>query len=467
MNRAERRRQRQNARKTATAVEPSQSAGPSSKQQTLIIQQSLDLAVKHHNAGDLHKAEGIYQQILQADPNQPVALHLLGVIAHQLGKSDIAVNLITKVLATNPDYAEAHNNLGNVFKELRKLDQAVASYLRAIAINPDYAETHNNLGNVFNKLRKQDEAVASYLKALAINPDYAEAHYNLGNALRELGKLDEALASYHKAIVIKPDYAKAHSSLGTVLQDLGQLDEALVEYRRTLELDPSNSFIRHMVSALTGETTETSPKDYVRELFDDYALRFDDHLVNNLDYKIPVLMRLAVDHLTNGEGTFKRALDLGCGTGMVAQNFRDVAEEMHGVDLSPKMIEGARRKEVFDALYVEDVIEFLEHPERGSFKYDLIIAAELFVYIGSLKTIFAAVAKVIATGGMFVFSVETLEKGDYKLLATGRYSQSAAYIEKLASANDFSIELRDPVVLRNAKPSPIAGNLFILRAAAQ
>ena len=162
-----------------------------------------------------------------------------------------------------------------------------------------------------------------------------------------------------------------------------------------------------------------------------------------------------------------KVLDLGCGTGMVAQNFRDVAEEMHGVDLSPKMIEGARQKEVFDALYVEDVIEFLEHPERGSFKYDLIIAAELFVYIGSLKTIFAAVAKVMATGGMFVFSVETLEKGDYKLLATGRYSQSAAYIEKLASANDFSIELRDPVVLRNAKPSPIAGNLFILRAAVQ
>ncbi len=220
-----------------------------------------------------------------------------------------------------------------------------------------------------------------------------------------------------------------------------------------------------MVSALTGETTETSPKDYVRKLFDSYALRFDDHLVNSLDYKIPVLMRLAVDRLTNGEGAFKRALDLGCGTGMVAQNFRDVAEEMHGVDLSPRMVEGARRKEVFDALYLEDVIEFLEHPDRESSKYDLIMAADLFIYIGSLEAVFAAVARVMAAGGMFVFSVEDLEEGDYKLLETGRYSQNTAYIEKLASANGFSIELRDPVVVRNEKPGPIAGNLFILRAA--
>ena len=108
----------------------------SAEQQTLTLQQTLDLAVQHHSAGDLSKAEGIYQQILQADPNQPVALHLLGVIAHQGGDNDKAVDQITKALAIKPDYAEAHYNLGLAFKKLGKLEEAIASYRKALASSP-------------------------------------------------------------------------------------------------------------------------------------------------------------------------------------------------------------------------------------------------------------------------------------------------------------------------------------------
>jgi len=193
------------------------------------IQQALDLAVQHHNAGDLAKAEGLYQQVLQADPRQPVALHLLGVIAHQEGKNDVAVDLITQALAIKPDFADAHNNLGNAFKELGKLDEALASYHKALAIRPDYADAHNNLGAAFNELGRLDEAVASYHKALAIKPDYAEAHSNLGAALQDLGRPDEAVASYRKALDIKPDYAEAHKNLGYLLLALGQEKEGLNE----------------------------------------------------------------------------------------------------------------------------------------------------------------------------------------------------------------------------------------------
>ena len=106
------------------------------QQQTLTIQQALDLAVQHHTAGRLPQAESIYNQILQSDPDQPVALHLLGVIAHQVGNNDIAVDLITKALAIKPDLAEAHSNLGLTLLTLGKLDEAFACYRRAIALNP-------------------------------------------------------------------------------------------------------------------------------------------------------------------------------------------------------------------------------------------------------------------------------------------------------------------------------------------
>jgi Tfp pilus assembly protein PilF len=208
------------------------------EQQTITIQQAIDLAVQHHIEGRLPEAEAIYQQILQVEPNHYGVLHLLGVIAHQGGKNDIAVDLIGKALIIEPNFADAHSNLGIVLKEQGKLDDAVASYHRALAINPDDAEAHSNLGIVLKKQGKLDDAVAKYHKALAINPDFAEAHNNLGNAFKEQGKLDDAVASFNKALAINPDDAGAHSNLGIVLTKQGKLDDAVASYHKALAIKP-------------------------------------------------------------------------------------------------------------------------------------------------------------------------------------------------------------------------------------
>ena len=255
------------------------------EEQTLSIQKAIELAVHHHTSGDVSKAEDIAQQILKIHPNQPVALHLLGVIAYQAGKNEIAVDWIMKVLTINPDFAEAHSNLGLVFQRLGQLDEAVVSYNRAIEINPKFAEAHDNLGNALKDLGDLNEALVNYDKAIAINPnyaeahsnlglilhdlgmcdqavacckkaiaikpDYAEAHYNLGLTLQVLGQHDEAVANYYKAIVIKPNYAEAHNNLGNVLCDLGQLDEAVVSYNKALAIKPDYSSVHFNLHALT------------------------------------------------------------------------------------------------------------------------------------------------------------------------------------------------------------------------
>lgn len=212
---------------------------PSGSQQ-LTIWQVLELAVRHHNAGDLPKAEGIYRQILEAEPNHPDALHLLGLIAHQVGKNNIAEEFITKAIDIKPNFAEAHYHLGIVLQELGRLDDAVAHYHKALTIKPDYVEAHSNLGIALQALGRLDEAVVHYHKAIDIKPDFADAPYNLGNVLQELGRLDEAIPHYHKAIQIEPDFAEAHSNLGNVLKELGRLDEALVYYKQALSLNPDS-----------------------------------------------------------------------------------------------------------------------------------------------------------------------------------------------------------------------------------
>ena len=193
----------------------------------LNIQQAIDLAVQHHNEGRLSLAEDIYQKILQSDSNQPVAVHMLGVLAHQVGKNGKAVDLITKALGLNPEYAEAHNNLGNALKYLGRPEEAITCYRMAIGIKSDYAEAYNNLGVLLFDLGRLEDSQTSYEKALDIRPDYVEAHNNLGVVLRVLGKLDDAIASSHKALAIMSTHIGALSNLGTILYEMGKFDEAL------------------------------------------------------------------------------------------------------------------------------------------------------------------------------------------------------------------------------------------------
>jgi predicted TPR repeat methyltransferase len=400
------------------------------EQRSLSNQQTLERALVHHNVGRLSEAENLYQQILQTDPNQPDALHLLGVISGQLGKIETSIEFL----------------------------------LKAIDIRPDWAEAHNNLGKAFYELGKWEESVAFCLKALNIRPDYANAHNNLGNAFRNLGRLEESLESYHNALEIEPDWDLVHSNIGNVLKDLGRLDESLTSYHRSLDINPERHDLHHLISSINGETTDIAPENYIRELFDDYAGRFDEHLTNTLDYKIPTLMRQVVDALPDGPATFPRVLDLGCGTGMVAEKFRDKAGEIDGIDLSPRMLEQARTKDVYANLYLGDVFEILAGSDVRPGGYELIVSADTFVYIGRLDGVFAATRQALTDNGLFVFSVEHLEDGDFKLLSSGRYSQNDVYVEKLAVENKFEIICCKPVVIRIEKDEPILGRIFVLRA---
>ena len=207
----------------------------------LTIPQALDLAVQHHSNGRLAEAEDLYQEILQIEPNQPDALHLLGVIAHQVGRGDIAIEYISRSIVGKPGNVTAHNNLGLALHGVGRDDEALKSFLKAIELDPLHADTHDNMGITLRSLWRVEDAIDCHRRALEINPQHPLAHYNLGNALYSCGRSQEAVESYRTAIHSRPDFAEAHKNMAAALKDLDAMDDALSSYRNALAITPNDT----------------------------------------------------------------------------------------------------------------------------------------------------------------------------------------------------------------------------------
>ncbi|MGH8766032.1 MAG: tetratricopeptide repeat protein [Burkholderiales bacterium] len=208
---------------------------------TLTIEQVLRSAVEHQNAGRLAEAEQACREILRVAPAHPAARHLLGVIAHQVGKHELALELIDRALEVQPDYAEALSNRGLVLNVLGRHAEALDSCERALALRPDYVEALINCGIALHDLRRHEKALATYSRALELRPGFAVAHSNRAATLRELKRYDEALASCERALALRPDYAEAMSNRGVVLYGLDRDEEALASYNGALQLDPGHA----------------------------------------------------------------------------------------------------------------------------------------------------------------------------------------------------------------------------------
>ena len=244
----------------------------------------LERAIGHHQAGQIADAERLYLQILQGNPSDFDAKHLLGVIRHQQGRSVEAAELIAGALRSNPTSARALSNYGLILSELGRLDEALAaldraltgndlpdahntrghvllrlgrnedaleSFDRALALHPGYVEAHNNRGNALQGLRRYADALASYDRALTLRPDYPEAHYNRGSALRQLKRDAEALAAFDNALALRPGYAEALFSRGDALAQLKRYAEAIASYDRAIAIWPDHP---HALSGLIDTT---------------------------------------------------------------------------------------------------------------------------------------------------------------------------------------------------------------------
>ena len=408
--------------------------------------------------GRLEEAELSHTQAIALKPDFALAHNNLGVTLQELGRLNEAETSYKQAIALKLDYAEAYYNLGNTLKELGRLGEAESTYTQATVLKPDLAEAHYNLGNTLQQIGKLDKAEASYTQAIALKPDYPEAHSNLGVTLQELGKSDEAETSYKQAIVLKPDYAESYYNLGNTLQKLDRLEEAKVSYTQAIALEPEHSSAKHMLRALTGEKSLTAPRDYVERLFDNYAAKFDSSLVDNLEYEIPrVIAEMIIkDSKFDLLGTIT---DLGCGTGLFGAEIKQFCKHLEGIDLSKKMLDEAKKKNIYNKLINQDILTYLSN---ASLNFDYFVSTDVFVYIGDLSDVFRLIKSRNKTGGKLAFSTEDYDGDGFFLEQSGRYSHSKKYIESLCKKYSYKLLHFETQNLRKEKNKKISGGLYLL-----
>lgn len=409
----------------------------------------------------LEEAVSCYQEALKLQPENAALYFNMGTALQALDRADEALFCYKKTLDVDPDHAEAHYNRGSLLEDMGRFADAISCYERAIACKADYADAYVNMGSAFESLGKANEAIESYRKAVKIKPDYAEVYMNMGSIFEDNAMLNEALSCYAHVIAIQPRFVEAHCKLAVVLAAKGREDEAIESLDRVLTLNPDHYGAKHLLGALRGETPEAAPKQYVRELFDDYAEKFDKHLVTDLKYQAPSLLRNALDQCVEPDRRFRYVLDLGCGTGLSGTVFKDISGHLSGVDMSSKMVEEARGKKIYDDLYIEDMVAFLG---RSKQKYELFIAADVFTYLGNLRPVFEAAQSHSATGAYFVLATERTQQKGYVLQKSARYAHSESYIRRLAKTCAFSVELFFCDGMRKELGKWITANYFVLKS---
>ncbi|AXE62428.1 tetratricopeptide repeat protein [Candidatus Thioglobus sp. NP1] len=355
------------------------------------------------------------------------------------------------------------NKRGNSYFSLGQFDKAISLYEKAISIKPNYCEAHYNLGQSNHKLGQLDMAVRSYKKVVNIKPEFAVNHTNKILSVIYFfskGQIPDALDLLEILIKNSPKDALLFNMIGGCYATLGEVDMSIQNYEKALALKPNYAIPQHMINSLTGNTSKEPPKEYVKNLFDDYAQKFNDSLVEKLQYKLPFIIKEFIYKSNNSRSNFKKVIDLGCGTGLAGHDLRQISDNLTGIDLSSNMIDKARELDVYDNLIVGDIVEQLELLEE---KFDLFIALDVFIYIGEPTNFFTAVKKSCNENSLFIFSIEIQEDEGYSLLKSSRYAHSESYILDIAS-NGFKLVDSHNVRLRKEGDNWIDGKIYIFKA---
>ncbi len=408
-------------------------------------------------------AEAVYRRLIALSPALAEAYGELGALWATLGKIEAAACCLERAATLRTDWAWAWNHLGMAQRSLGRWEAAALSFARAIDADGSLAGAYADLAGVLRRLRRPAESVGLAQRAVALDPAATRHWLELGQAQRDSGNLSPAAAAFAEAARRDAGSLEAIWLEGECLAALGRGEEAAAAYRRVLGRDPADRFGASLALAQLGEAAPPgeAPAAFVQTLFDQYADGFDRDLVEGLDYCGPETLVEAIGR-SLGPGPFD-VFDAGCGTGLLGVALRPLAARLDGVDLSPKMVDKARARRLYDALCTGDLVAALSARPAA---YDLVAAADVLIYLGDLAAVFAAAARSLRPGGGFAFTVEAYAGDGYVLQESRRFAHGLSYLRQQAAGAGFAPLLLEERSIRRDRGRPVPGFVAVLVTAA-
>jgi predicted TPR repeat methyltransferase len=389
-------------------------------------------AANLQQVGRFAEAAQCYQQILRANPRHFEALFSLGMICVHTEQFEEGQRILGDALKLNPRFGEGWCARGIVLLQLRRREEALTCFDQSLALVPDFLEALSSRATALLEMGRHDEALVAFDRVLALRPDHAISWNNRGNTFVAMRRLEEAVASFDRALALAPDLETARNNRNLALLELKQIDRI--------------------------------PAVAVRTLFDDYSSYYDAAMVDSLGYRAPSHLRDLATRVMPGTVPPMRILDLGCGTGLSGEAFKDLAVggRLDGIDLSPGMIEEARRRNIYSDLIVEDFETALAAP---GLSYDLIIAGDALIYHGDLLAVFSGAARRLDPGGFCLFTVEKMDGEGWEQTPANRFRHSEAYLRVCAEQSGFAVTEIVECALRRESNAPVEGFAVALRKA--
>ncbi len=381
-----------------------------------------------------------------------------GVLALLQEDLDAAETHFLDVLSEDRTHAEARTNLGVIALKKNKPQQAIMYFSEALGFDETHENARNNLAATFIHHNRFENARTHYQVLLKAHPDNAEYHYNAGVAEMALGHLDEARTHFKAILKQNPNHGASLTNLASIASRLQQTTDAIHYLKRAKAANPNDTSSAFMLDALTEKTPmREASNDYTQNLFDNYALHYEKHLCDTLDYKLPqYIAKYLHQHMPD---ISPHTLDLGCGTGLTGSVLREVSQQLTGVDLSSKMLFEAEQKDIYDQLVHLDALQFLSQNNQ---QFSLITAADVLPYLGELDTLFKLTKSALTSSGRFIFSTEISHSTDWILQKTARFAHHPDYIQALATKYHFKIIHQASCSVRKQKNQDLPTALYVL-----
>ena len=369
-----------------------------------------------------------------------------------------ALKKVNNLLKIKPNNADLHNNKGIILRALKKYNDALKCYKDAIIIDKNNPIYFNNRGNLYWDMGEEKLADKDYNKSLDINPKYYDALINLIK-LRQYQELhEEAENLCLKALEINKNNNMAFKLLGISQINQKKIDLGIKNLKISQKIKFDRS-IEHQIDILKGKEVDTTPMEFIENTFDHYANKFDHHLINILNYSVPNFIEKELN-LIDKKIKFENVIDLGCGTGLCGKFLKNKSSNLIGIDISPRILEKADKKNIYDKLICSNFIDYLK---KTSSQFDLFVAADVFIYTGEISETFDLIKKRATKESYFIFSTETLNQGNYKLQESGRFSHSENYIKQKSIENSMILISKKDIKVRKEKNKWINGHLYFYK----